>query len=299
MTGRPAALAGRRGLTERTLLPPHLLDRLLPIASLALLVVTLTACNPSSTSTPSPSPAGTATPAPVATSASLPAPTPSPIALPVLRVGVDAANRPWCFRNAAGELVGLDVDLVTALAARMGVRVEYVNTAPHLLLPGLASQKYDVVAAGLVATAERQGEASLSDPYFSLGQIVVVRATDTLTGPVALAGKVAGVQIGSPAVAEARRLGATPRLYDDLSIALGALARGEVSAVIGDDLGAADYLAAYPDARLRRAGTAFAPVPVVLAVAKDQPALLDRVSSALGALRQSGALDQLAGKWLR
>ena len=212
---------------------------------------------------------------------------------------MDAASRPWCSLDATGELVGLDVDLLTALAAQMGVRVEYVNIAPHLLLPGLATRRFDLAAAGLVATPERQSEAALSEPYFSLSQAAIVRATDTLTGPAELAGKVVGVQIGSPAVAEARRLGATARLYDDLAIALGALARGEVAAVIGDDLGAADYLAARPEARLRRAGAAFAPAPVVLAVAKDQPALLARLNTGLATLRQAGALDQLARKWLR
>lgn len=265
------------------------------------LLTTITACGamPTSTSlsTPVPSamPALPPTPTPARPLISTPAQTP----LPVLRVGVDAASRPWCYRGATGELVGLDVELLTALAAQMGVWVEYVNVAPHLLLPGLATSRFDLAAAGLVATPERQSEAALSEPYFSLSQAAIVRATDALTGPAELAGKVVGVQIGSPAVAEARRLGATARLYDDLAIALGALARGEVAAVIGDDLGAADYLAAHPAAKLRRAGAAFAPVPVVLAVAKDQAALLARVNAGLAALRQAGALDQLARKWLR
>lgn len=126
-----------------------------------------------------------------------------------------------------------------------------------------------------------------------------MRASDALSSTANLAGVVTGVQIGSPSVEEARRLGVTPRLYDDLSIALGALARGEVPAVVGDDLLVADYLVANPDARLRRVGASFAQAPVALAVAQDQPALLDRVNAALAALKQSGALDQLSGKWLR
>ena len=295
LPGRP----GERRLFDRTWLTRHAAGRLLLAAAAAWLVTMLTACNSFPTPTPLSTPVPSATPAATATPVRSPSPTPTPTPLPLLRVGVDAANRPWCYRDAAGGLVGLDVDLLTALAAQMGVRVEYVNIAPHLLLPGLAAKKYGLAASGLVATPERHSEAALSEPYFTLSQAVIVRASDTLTGPVALAGKVVGVQIGSPAVAEARRLGATPRLYDDLAIALGALARGEVPAIIGDDLGAADYLAARPEARLRRAGTAFAPSPVVLAVAKDQPELLARVNAGLAALRQTGALDRLAQEWLR
>jgi ABC-type amino acid transport substrate-binding protein len=294
---------GRHG--ERRSSIQSWLPRLLLAVAAVWLTAMLSACDPSPTPTalstpvPSATPAPTATPAATATPVRPTSPTPALTPLPLLRVGVDAANRPWCYRSAAGELVGLDVDLLTALAARMGVRMEYVNVAPHLLLPGLAARRYDLAAGGLVATPGRQGEAALSEPYFSLSQAVIVRATDALTSPTALAGKVVGTQIGSPAVAEARRLGATPRLYDDLAIALGALARGEIPAVVGDEIGAADYLASRPDGLLRRVGASFAAAPVVLAVAKDQPELLSRVNAGLAALRQAGALDQLARKWLR
>ncbi len=299
MTGRAAAVTGGRGLPDPGRRLTRFAARLLLAVSLAWLAPALTACGSSITPTPVSKPAATLTPSPVATASRPSVPTPSPMPLPVIRVGIDAANRPWSFRDAAGQLAGLDVDLVTALAAGMGVRVEYVDAAPHLLLPGLAGRKFDLVAAGLVATTERQAQVSLSEPYFHLGQVVVARTSDALSSTASLAGVVTGVQIGSPSVEEARRLGATPRLYDDLSIALGALARGEVPAVVGDDLLVADYLAANPDARLRRVGASFAQAPVVLAVSKDQPALLARVNAALAALKQSGALDQLSGKWLR
>jgi L-cystine transport system substrate-binding protein len=306
--GLPGAcrLSGWARLTRRV---TRRQARIAAAASLLLLFTALTACVASPTPAPlatlpstpvsSPVPALTPTATPAGALTPTPAQPSAPTAAPTLRVGVDAANRPWCYRDAAGELVGLDVDLITALAGKMGVRVEYVNTAPHLLLAGLAAKRYDLAAAGLVTTPERQSEAALSEPYFTLSQAVVVRATDPLTAPVALAGKPVGVQIGSPAVAEALRLGVTVRLYDDLVIALGALTRGEVLAVIGDDLAAADYLAAHPEARLRQAGAAFAPAPVVLAVARDQAGLLVRVNAGLAALRQSGALDQLSRKWLR
>jgi polar amino acid transport system substrate-binding protein len=283
----------------RRLCGQNWLPRLLLVAAAACLVTMLAACDavptPTAVSTLVPS----VTPTPTATAVRPPSPTPTQTPLPVLRAGVDAANRPWCYRSTGGELVGLDVELLTALAAQMGVRMEYVNIAPHLLLPGLAAKKYDLAAAGLAATPERQNEAALSEPYFTLSQAVIVKVTDAITSTAELAGKAVGVQIGSAAVAEARRLGATVRLYDDLTIALGALARGEVRAVIGDDLGAADYLAAHPEARLSRAGAALAPAQVALAVARDRPDLLSRVNAGLAALRRSGALDQLALKWLR
>ena len=156
--------------------------------------------------------------------------------------------RPGAIRTRQGNLAGIDVDLLSLLGREMGVRFEAVNLAPHLLAPELAARRVDLAAAGLVSTTERAKSMALSSPYLMLEQAVVVRSADPASGPAALSGRSVGVQIGSVAAAEARGAGGTVRAYDDLAIALAALARGEVQAVLGERPAAVDYVQTAPGA---------------------------------------------------
>lgn len=243
-----------------------------------------------------PSPTPLSTPS---TSAVPPSPTLPPTPVPVLRVGLDAANRPWAYPDGKGGLMGLDIDVLAALGGEMGVRWEYVNSAPHLLLPGLLEGRYEVVINGLVVTPARQKQVPFSLPYFYLGQVVVVSGKGTNIRDLNdLAGKRIGAQLGTPALVEARKVGAQVRPYDDFSIALIALSRVEVDAVIADNLLVADYLRAHPELGLRIIGSPFAQEPVAVAVSPHHSDLLRRINEALTALKQRGILAYLESKWL-
>ena len=64
-----------------------------------------------------------AAPAPVA---SAPASAPAPAKVYV--VGTDAAYAPFESQNEKGEIVGFDIDVVTAVAKKAGIEVKFVNT---------------------------------------------------------------------------------------------------------------------------------------------------------------------------
>lgn len=220
----------------------------------------------------------------------------------LLRVGLDAANRPWAYPDGKGGLTGLDAEVLAAVAGQSGMGMAYTNAAPHLLLPRLAEKQFDLVAAGLMATPELRRQAAVSLSYANVGQVVVVPAADTRTGgPADLAGKRVGAQLGSAALAEAHRIpGAVVVPYDDVSIALAALSRGGIlEAVIADQLLAMDFLRAHPEARLRLAGAPFAVEPLVFAMRADDAALQARVNAALEQLSRAGTLQQIQARWLQ
>lgn len=229
-----------------------------------------------------------------------PSPTVTPRPTTVLRVGLDAANRPWAYPDGKGGLMGLDIDVLAALGEEMGIHWEYVNSAPHLLLPGLIEGRYDVVINGLVVTPARQRQVPFSLPYFYLGQVVVVSSKGTNIRDLNdLVGKSIGAQLGTPALVEARKVaGARVHPYDDFTIALIALSRAEVEAVIADNLLVADYLRAHPELGLRMVGGPFAQEPVAIAVSPHHSGLLRRINEALTALQQRGILARLEHRWL-
>jgi ABC-type amino acid transport substrate-binding protein len=271
-------------------------------ALMAVLAGCQDAAQPSPTTAP-PRPTYTTAPSPTLTPTLLlaPAATVTPAAtstpLPLVRVGIDAANRPWCYTGDAGSLTGVSVDLLTALAAEMKVRLELVNTAPHLLASGLAAGRFDL-AAGPGLAAGLDPAIVLSRPYITVPQTLVSGPAGAAPTSVAgIRGIAVGVQIGSLAASEVRAAGALPRLYDDLDIALSALERGEVSLAAGDRARAAYYLRSRSGTALRLSALNFAPRPVSLALSA-RSALLAPVNAALDALGRRGYLADLERRWL-
>src|SRR5438093_13476263 len=68
-------------------------------------------------------------------------------------------------RNPA-HIIGFEVDLANALAARMGRNARFVQNQWDGLVPGLERGEYDVVINGLEITPERAEKISFSNPYF-------------------------------------------------------------------------------------------------------------------------------------
>src|SRR5213593_3025105 len=64
------------------------------------------------------------------------------------------------------HIIGFEVDLANALAARMGQRSRFVQNQWDGLVPGLERGEYDVVINGLEITAERAEKINFSNPYF-------------------------------------------------------------------------------------------------------------------------------------
>ncbi|MBI2150509.1 MAG: transporter substrate-binding domain-containing protein, partial [Acidobacteria bacterium] len=83
--------------------------------------------------------------------------------------GADAeGGAPYTFtdpRNPA-NIIGFEVDLADALAARMSRKARFVQNQWDGLVPGLERGEYDVVINGLEITAERASRINFSNPYF-------------------------------------------------------------------------------------------------------------------------------------
>ncbi len=82
----------------------------------------------------------------------------------VLRIGYRADQLPFAFQNAAGQLVGFDIELMHHLARDLGVRLEFVKVEVADVAPLLASGAIDL-STGLAITPERMEELTFSAPY--------------------------------------------------------------------------------------------------------------------------------------
>ncbi len=84
-----------------------------------------------------------------------------------IRVGTEGAYEPWNYTNAAGELVGAELDLARDLCARMGADCEFVQQDWDGIIPALVQGKYDVIMAGMSITEERMKTISFSSAYMT------------------------------------------------------------------------------------------------------------------------------------
>lgn len=91
-----------------------------------------------------------------------------------LLVGLEAGYMPFEMRDKKGQIVGFDVDMTTAMAKAMGVKVEYVNTNWEGIIPALLTKKFDIIASGMTITQSRNLRVNFAQPYITVGQTILL-----------------------------------------------------------------------------------------------------------------------------
>lgn len=114
-------------------------------------------------------------------------------------VGTSADYPPFEFMNESNEFDGFDVKLMSEVAKRMGVEVEWTDIAFDGLIGSLQTGKIDAVIAAMSATAERDEQVDFSINYY-IGKDAVLVAEGSgleIAAKEDLAGKKIGVQSGT------------------------------------------------------------------------------------------------------
>jgi len=220
------------------------------------------------------------------------------------KVCMDASYPPfeWIPEGApADQIIGLDVDLSRAIAARLGVTATLVNVGWDGLYDSLLVEKCDAVISALPYDPSRTEDAAFSMSYFNAGPVLLVRAGESgIKEPKDLAGRTLAVTWGSAGDVEAsalqRRLRdlAVHRLPDPVEV-LDALRAGEADAALIDHLTALQAVYASDD--LAVAGEPLTDGLYVIAVRRYDRSLLAAINDALVALRNDGALEALKESW--
>lgn len=225
-----------------------------------------------------------------------PAAAPEP---PVLKVGSDVAFPPFEWQDEkTGEIKGFDMDLIRAIAEEMGMKAEIINTAWDGIIPGLLNGNYDVIISAMTITDERAQSVNFSDPYFTAGQVIVVKqGTEGISQPADLKGKKVSVQINTTGdfaaskiegVGEVKRFNLAPDAFLELK-------NGGVDACVMDIAVAAD--AVKQDSTLKIVGAPFTVEYYGIAMRKDREDLLKNINKALATLKSSGKYEEIYAKY--
>jgi polar amino acid transport system substrate-binding protein len=235
-------------------------------------------------------------PAPVA---SAPASAPAPAKVYV--VGTDAAYAPFESQNEKGEIVGFDIDVVTAIAAKAGIQVKFVNTPWEGIFNALGQGDRDAVVSAVTITDERKQTMDFSDPYFDAVQLIAVKENSKVTKFADLKKLKVGVQTGTTGdEAVTKLLGKTSanvKRFESTPLALKELEAGGVDAVVADNGVVNHYVANNPGGKFKTVSDKeFVPEQYGIAVKKGNAELLAKLNEGLKAIKADGTYDQIYAK---
>ena len=98
---------------------------------------------------------------------------------PTLRVGSDLAHPPFIDVDSTGRPIGRDVELMEELAARVGMRVDWVRMPFDELFDALEQGKVDALCATLGVTPGRERRFAFTEPYYVTRILALVRSGPT------------------------------------------------------------------------------------------------------------------------
>lgn len=227
------------------------------------------------------------------------------VAADTITVGTSGSAPPFSMTNPAGQLEGFDIDVMTMVADKLGVKSKFAQLDFAGLLPGLAAGRFDVISSGLARTPERLASKDffLLSPYIVNGVAISRRTGDTaITGWSTVCGKVMGAVRGGSfqktaqenlragCVSDSREYPGATELFLDLG-------NRRIDFAAHDFLGP-NYLIKTGKA------TGIVVLPDVIATvtqsaavsAKNKP-LADRMDALFADWRKDGTLEKLAQKW--
>ena len=195
------------------------------------------------------------------------------------------------------EVVGIDVDIASAIAEELGMELKVEDMAFDSIIPAVTSGKADIGAAGMTVTPDREESVAFTDTYAHATQVIIVKEDSDITGPDDLVGKTIGVQLGTTGDLYATDIeNATVEQYNKGFEAVQALTQDKIDAVVIDGEPAKEFVA--ESEGLKILDEAFTEEDYAIAVAKDNTELVDKINDALATLKESGKLDEIIAKYI-
>lgn len=247
---------------------------------------------------------------------STPAPTgPAKVAPPaILQAGTlkicapNDGTPPNVYHDESGELVGSEVDLGKALAAEMGLKADFVESAFSAVIPTLQAKQCDVIMAQLYIKPEREAVVDFV-PYVYSGTGIsvskdkpadVTGLNDTLCGKKVMVAVATTAE--SLAMEQSGKCTAAGKAEVDINrsnqadVSLQQLQNGQVDAFM-DTAETLGYYATKTGARIQTVGKPFGTIKIGAATLKGNTALHDAIATALTALENNGTYGKILDQW--
>ena len=221
-----------------------------------------------------------------------------------LRVGMSGTQPPFNTRSRSGEMIGLEVDLATLLAAAMRVELEIVNRPFGELLAAMRAGEVDMVMSGMAITPRRAQASAFIGPYMLSGKSILTKSStlanatgmDDLDKPEVRLAALAN----STSQDFVEEYAASARLVSvaDYDEAVNMLLGGEIDALVADMPICLLSMLRYPDQGLATLRQPLTVEPIGVAVPANDLSFRNLVDNYIEAIEKTGILEQLRKSWL-
>jgi polar amino acid transport system substrate-binding protein len=219
-----------------------------------------------------------------------------------LVVGVLGTDEPNSFVDPkTRELVGYEVDLAKAIAAKIGVKPVFKQLAVAARIPELQQGRVDILAASLTHNKERESQIDFSYTTFVTGQKVLVKTASGIKDVPDLAGKKVLTVKGGTQEPNIRK--AVPNVevvtFETTQQAFLALQQGKGVGYVNDEATIINDYAKLGPAKKDYTilPTSISVEPLALGLRKNEPELKKIVDDTLTELEKSGQAEKIFFKW--
>ncbi len=225
-----------------------------------------------------------------------------------LTVGSDTTYPPQEYIDTAtGKAKGFDVDLITAIAQRMGLQTNVVTDKFDTIFDDLVAKRFDVVISAAFITPERQKKVDFV-PYFKAGESLLVQTGNpsNIKSLADLCGQNAGVQAGTAeqdelkaaneACVKASKPAINVTVLQDQTAVVQLLANHRVVATY-QDTPVTDYYNKQNPGQFSVGGVVVNYTTEGIAVRKGDTSMLNAIQTAFNQLKADGTYHSVILKW--
>ncbi len=195
-----------------------------------------------------------------------------------------------------GNIVGVDVDICQAIAAKLGKKLVVQDAKFDAVIPSVISGKADIAAAGITVTEDRKKSVDFSIPYVKSGIVIISRKDAPYKSAEEVKGKKIGVQSGTTSDTFCVDvLKQEPERFDNPPTAVAALTAGKIDLVIAD-VDPAKNCVKGDDTIFISSDFVGEPEEFAVAIKKGQPELLATINEVIQSMIDSGAVEAAKAK---
>ena len=215
---------------------------------------------------------------------------------PVLKMATEATFPPYEY-YANGKICGIDVDIVSTIADRLGYDVQVIDMKFDAVITAVRTAKADIAASGITVTADRKKMIDFTLPYVQAYQLIIVPVNSPIKGKSDLHGKRIGVQQGTTGdlhVAENYKKSKLNR-FDNGALAVAALRKNKIDAVVLDADPAKIHVRTYPK-ELKVLNEPLTGEEYAFAIAKHNKKLRTDINRELKRMLDDGTIKDIFAK---
>lgn len=216
-------------------------------------------------------------------------------------IASDSSFAPFVFQNSSNQYIGIDMDLIKAIAEDQGFEIEITNPGFDAAINAVQSGQADGMIAGMSVTDARKETFDFSDSYYTANTILGVKESSTISSYEDLNGKIVGVKNGTASqtflTENQSKYGYKIKTFADGSSMYDSLNTGSIDAVMDDE-----PVLKYSISQGQKLKTPIEGTPIgetAFAVKKgSNPELIEMFNNGLANLKASGEFQKILDKYL-